>query len=397
MYKASSYLLFLIVFVIGCSSKSKKSINEKIHSDNRTSTAFIQLPQNGKQQLNASEFADTVIYIPLETLSKSFIRRITQVQLISDRIFLNCFDKLLVYSKNGKFIRQIGKNGKGPGEYLIIFGFEVINDTIFISTTGKRSLLKYSLQGEFLGEQATHSSFAYFTVTPSNSIVEYDRDNETLVFFNRKFEIIDTVVIESAVSNKRGFYSWWDDFDTFFHKSDGKLFFTNYMSDTIWDISSGEKNIGYILNLGDKLLPKKYQVEYFNGDFERFKKMAAPFQKMNLVETPSYLFLFQKGWIENNIHSIYIHDRTKNITRKFETTYIFDDLVGNQNLIPHYSTNNYIIATLNPIKLKEKLKNINNGENVGGNTPSPQWLKQMELVDENDNPILVLMKVRNTN
>ncbi len=395
MCKSTSYFIIFIAFIIGCSSKSQEPLKNKINSENKAPTTFIKLRQDGEQQLNVSEFADTVLYIPLETSSESLIRRITQVQLIGNRILLNCFDKLLLYSKSGKFIRQIGKKGKGPGEYLIIFGFDVINDTILISTTGKRSLLKYSFQGNFLGEQPTNSSWVNFSITPENNIIEYNNTIEALIFFDQKFNVIDTVFIDNNVSAKRAIYTWWDTFDTFFQKGTQKLFFTNYMSDTIWDISSGKKNIGYILNIGDKILPKKYQVEFFNGDSERFKRMAAPFQKVNLVETSKYLFLFQKGWIENNIHSIYIHDRIRNVTRKFETPYIFDDLVGYQNLIPRYSASNCIIATINPVELKESMKNKRSISKAEEDIQSPLWLKQMEQVNENDNPILVLMQVRN--
>lgn len=355
MKKNIFILAILINICISCSSNNQKKEQIKPRNNPKLST-FINLPETGENKLNVSEFADTVMYIPLETNSNSFLKRVIQIQITDKYIFITGRDQLLLFSKEGKFIRQIGKKGKGPGEHLLIFGFVVVQDTVYISSSGKRSLLKYNINGSFLEDLPTLSQLPRFNVTPDNRIVSFIDISGKLVFFDKKLKGIDIITIDHNVSDKRAIYSWWDDFDTFFQKSE-RLLFTNYMSDTIWDISNGRKDIGYIMNLGDQLLPKKYRVENFLGDFQRFEKTAARYQKINLFETPSFLFLFQKGWLEKNIiNSTYIHDFATNSTRKFESPYIFDDLVGKQNLVPNYTSNNCIIATLNPVEFIVELK-----------------------------------------
>lgn len=384
-------LAILINICICCSSNSQKKEQVKPGNNPETST-FINLPKTGENKLNVSEFADTVMYIPLETNAKSFFKRVIQIQITDKYIFINGRDQLLVFSKEGKFIRQIGRKGKGPGEHLLIFGFVVVHDTVYISSSGKRSLLKYNVTGIFLEEVPTLAQLPRFNISPDNRIVSFISGK--LIFFDRKLKGIDTIAIDHNVSEKRASYSWWDDFDTFFQKSEHRLLFTNYMSDTIWDISNGRKDIRYIMNLGDQLLPEKDRVEYCQGDFDRFKKNAASSQKINLFETSSFLFLFQKGWTDNDIQSTYLHDITANTIRKFETPYIFDDLVSKQNLVPNYTSNNCIIATLNPVKFIDELKKVNKPNKTGTESPSPLWLKQMAKITENDNPILVIMPVK---
>ena len=105
------------------------------------------------------------------------------------------------------------------------------------------------------------------------------------------------------------------------------------------------------------------------------------------METTSYLFLFQKGWQEQKLNSIYIHDLKTNQTHKFETPYIFDDMVARQNLSPMYFTEDYIISTISPMKLLEDLKNANVDKNVNA-----EWLEKMRNIKEDDNPVLVLVK-----
>lgn len=383
----------MMIFLFSCASGG--------HKKDITSTApvkeeliHINLPATGENKLNVSEFADTVIYVPLETNSQSFLRRIVQLQLTDKYIFINGFDRLLLFSKEGKFIRQIGRKGKGPGEYTFIFNFIVIQDTVFISSSYKRSLIKYTVNGDFLEEQPTSSQLARFNTTPDNRIVWYNQDKGNLVFFDRKLTQVDTISVDYNVSPERSTYSWWDDFDTYFQKSEHRLLFANYMSDTIWDISNGQKEIGYVLNLGKQLLPEDYRVEYSQGDFERFKRNATPYQKINLFETSSFLFLFQKGWIDKEINSTYLHDRSANTIRRFDSPAVFDDLVGKVNLSPDYTSNNCIIATINPVELIDELKKDQKQEKTDTGNPSPEWLKQMEKVRENDNQVLVIMPVR---
>jgi hypothetical protein len=390
MKKNVLLLIWLICLCTCCSSSAQKKEQVK-STESPVKSVFIDLPKTGENRLNVSEFADTIMYVPLETNSKSFLRGIVQLQLTDQYLFINGFDRLFMFSKDGKFIRQIGRNGKGPGEYANIFGFAVNKDTIFITSTGKQSVIKYTVKGDFVEEQPTTTQLARFNITPDNSIIWYDHGKGNLVFFDRKFQKADTIAVDYNVSSERFTYSWWDGFDTFFHKGDHRLLFSNYMSDTIWDISNGKKEIGYVMNLGKQLLPQKYQIEYSQGDFERFKKNAAPYQKINLFETPSFLFLFQKGWIDREINSTYLKDRTSNTVRKFEDPSVYDDLVGMQKLTPEFTTNNCIIATISPTHLIEGLKK---GQKTGEKTPSPLFLQQMAKVKENDNPILVIMPVK---
>lgn len=397
MNKQMLYLFAISILIIffNCTSKGNKKEITSTTAAKVDKQIHIDLPATGESKLNVSEFADTILYIPLETNAKSFLKRVVQIHITDNYIFINGGDQLLLFSKEGKFIRQIGRKGKGLGEHLLIFGFIVVRDSVYISSSGKRSLLKYNVNGKFLEELPTLAQLPRFNVTPDNRIVSFIDISGKLIFFDRKLKGINTITIDHNVSDKRAIYSWWDDFDTFFQKSEHRLLFTNYMSDTIWDISNGRKDISYIMNLGDQLLPEKYRVENFLGDFQRFEKTAARYQKVNLFETPSFLFLFQKGWIENNINSTYIHDLATNSTRKFESPYIFDDLVSKQNLVPNYTSNNCIVATLNPVEFIDELKKVNKQNKTGTESPSPLWLKQMAKITENDNPILVIMPVRN--
>lgn len=104
---------------------------------------------------NSSSMIDDYQLIFLETNENCLIGEIKKVYLTDSLIFiLDSFrtNKLLLYDKKGKFIKQISKRGGGPGEYTEVtdFYFDKTNKHIIIFDQFKSSLMYFSTQGEFL-------------------------------------------------------------------------------------------------------------------------------------------------------------------------------------------------------------------------------------------------------
>jgi len=395
-------ILLLIVSVlslIACAQKKTNSQTLTAGTEDKTRTTEIpihlKLPDRGADKLNVSEFADTVLYIPLETNSQSLIKGIYRTQIIGEHILLNCNDKLLLFSKSGKFIRQIGRKGKGPGEYNYVTDFVAVGDTIFISPSSKQTLIKYTINGDFIEELSLPDQFrmTWFDMTHQKKFVSYQGlQSGNLYILDKDLRTIDAITINYNARANPFPTALIDRFDhTMQNGSERRLLFTDYMNDTIWDLSNGRKEVGYVLNLGDKILPEKYRPERFGLEHEQWMKVAVPYQKIKMVETPYFLFIFQKGWTEEDIiNTTYIYYIAEKKIAKYETPYIFDDLVGKQNLIPLYSSSDCILATINPFELKEELK-----KKTDRDSASSSWLEQMSKVKEDDNPILVIIPVRN--
>jgi len=66
-------------------------------------------------------------YIPLETNNKCLIRGLKGSNIIRTKeyFFLPWIDKLFQYTKDGKFIRTLGRKGGGPGEFNWIMQIDV--------------------------------------------------------------------------------------------------------------------------------------------------------------------------------------------------------------------------------------------------------------------------------
>ena len=73
---------------------------------------------NNTRDIKLSDIADEVQYIPLETNSECILSKGYTIVPTKDYFFIADGEKpLFVFDREGKFVRKIGKVGKGPGEF----------------------------------------------------------------------------------------------------------------------------------------------------------------------------------------------------------------------------------------------------------------------------------------
>ncbi|HQG37262.1 MAG TPA: 6-bladed beta-propeller [Bacteroidales bacterium] len=104
------------------------------------------------QKVYLSEFTDNIWYVPLES-NPDFLLYWTYNNLsdFSENYILYSDGKMcLLYDNEGRFIRPIGKQGRGPGEYIGIDYIALINEKIFIHDYFTDDLLEYNIDGTFI-------------------------------------------------------------------------------------------------------------------------------------------------------------------------------------------------------------------------------------------------------
>lgn len=394
MKRAIFSLVIVTAFMLFCNKKQDNTENEIMVVDKVQSPIKIELPEEGKQDLKISYFADNVMYVPLETNENCYLRWIAQLKKYDSLIVISDMRRILVFGQDGSFIRQIGRRGKGPGEYGTIGNFDLYKDTVYVAHN--QSISKYTIDGHFVKEYKLSKAPSFIKTDSDGLIALYYAYTGEVYYYNHNFEIIDTLTVENDVSPDRANWQRFSPWDLFFQTSKDKLLFTNYLSDTIWDISQKNKTIAYILNLGDKLLPWEKQVEYFKGDFTKYEKVAEPYRKINLKEYPDYLFIYETDWSKGILHTVYIHCFKDNSTKSFNSEYIYDDIVGNIKLpLWRYSlsTDGEFILGAHALDFLESVSELNEQEGI--NTEAQKsWKKKMSNVKEGDNPILLIIKPR---
>ena len=231
----------ILLIIVSCSSDSK--MNDEVI------TIDVLKAIDNPKPFKLSEIVDSVEIITLESNEESYFGQGSDTY-IGEQYILVCIssssmDKVLLFNRSGKFIRKIGRQGKGPGEYLSVYS-TVINEEagiiIIVDFNGKK-FLKYSLNGDFIMEKSydrdtpgrflrnlyfvDNQHFALSVQSPRITV----RDFAKVLLYNTDFQIIKEVLpikqkedqaFNGPISNvfypiDEGFLFWAGSKDTIFY------------------------------------------------------------------------------------------------------------------------------------------------------------------------------------
>lgn len=153
MKTISFSLIFGLLILASCNRPSQKIIGN-IDSTDVSGPYYIDLAKNIKniKPIPISHIGKKLEYIPLETTPKSLLKKIKKVEFSKNFIFICDYFKLLQFDKTGKFIRQVGNIGRGPGEYITIpdFCIDDQKEKIYIIGWGINKVLIFDFNGNYL-------------------------------------------------------------------------------------------------------------------------------------------------------------------------------------------------------------------------------------------------------
>jgi hypothetical protein len=139
--------------------------------------------------ISTSDFIKSITYVPLETTFDCLIGERPGINVTDKYIIVTNLKKCLLFDrKTGKFIHDIGRYGRGPGEYQSTRGFfnESTSKLYFQGWNG--ALIKYALEGK---------------ETQSIPIPDF-QDNFTTPFVPENFDYVDDNAIACNIFNLNG-------------------------------------------------------------------------------------------------------------------------------------------------------------------------------------------------
>ena len=103
-----------------------------------------------------SEIASDLQFVKLQTTPECLIQSVASVARWGNNFLVvsNSKKSLFVFSQGGKYLRSVGTLGKGPGEYLEIYGmaFDIKTDHLFILDNGQVKLMEFDENGKYIKE-----------------------------------------------------------------------------------------------------------------------------------------------------------------------------------------------------------------------------------------------------
>lgn len=396
--------IFIIALLTLISCRNKDNSNIK-NSDIETISVF----EHYSDKKSFSSFIDTIELIPLETTEDNLIGEITRIVFHDKKYYVRSTNsmqngKLFVFDETGKFIRRIGKNGNGPGEFVNFYDFAITSDHHIVVADYHR-MLHFDSEGRFLNSIKMNFSAAEIVSSHDNEIIaslilptlfqnhllsKIDKEGNQELFFNRG----ETAAIKCNLLRT------WRSF-----MSTGGYHYLKYpFGDTIFSISQDLKKISplYYIDYGEKKLPN-IKISHNENVLTWEKKLK---ELDDYLETASigvgedftYLGITDKAL--GGYLTLYSH-RTKN---SFSARKLVDDMYLQGNIIPitakripHNMDGNDIIWEIEPRILLEGYKNLSESKREIFKQKHPEWFRICTSLKEDDNPIIFRIKIKKNN
>jgi hypothetical protein len=147
-------IAFLCYFLSGCNKTTNSSL------------PVINMDPSYARDYLFSEIGIVNSIVPLESNSKSIISSISDLRISGDTLFIADksninFNRVHMFLRNGKYLQQIGKYGRGPDEILIMGSFHVQKEKglIYIQDLSRKKVITYSYDNRFIEEYVFKSGY----------------------------------------------------------------------------------------------------------------------------------------------------------------------------------------------------------------------------------------------
>ena len=151
-----SFVIFLFSYLSSC--VEQKSLPLHI---------VIDLKEN-TERIRYSQFAKSVDYIELNTNDSCIISDISKIFLDEDTLIVLDQDRagVLVFTKDGRLVKQINDYGNGPNEFVDItaFALDSVLNQICIFDWSTQRIMRYSYNGVLLSTYHMNSFVRDFAV-----------------------------------------------------------------------------------------------------------------------------------------------------------------------------------------------------------------------------------------
>jgi len=348
---------------------------------------------NNPEQIKMSDFVSEISYVELETTQESLIGKVHTLIPAEDKYLLSSRNKTIrVFSDNGEYVKDIGKIGKGPGEYndvRSLFWDDNLKEVI-IYNIGNANLQFYTIDGNFKRSfKVPHSPMFVYRQHNGKYLGSLLFETQIDSIIGRHFQF-DTLGIvfpygqqkDAEEQNLPTIFAM----PSFFQMGDLDLFIPE-RSDTVFQVEGKELIPFAALGLSDKMMPDKV---YYNRD-------ASPEVKSKYIYSINAKGLNDHEFVAEfklGSNRFIAFCNTRNGSSKIlelDDSGIPNDIDGGLPITNFfYSTicNGYLYMAQSPLYFKSGIE-----EGLLPN-PSPELREFVNQLDNEDNPLIIKMKLK---
>lgn len=404
----TSFLLCLLL--TGCggrNTQSDKGLNDGTGEPGFFTINFESSLGNNKE-FNLSEIAEDIKYIPLETSDSCLLRRVVDYEFTDDLILVRNFDHVLVFSRDGRFIRRIGKSGKGPGEIDLIRIMSVIPEKrqVAVQLNWKKELYFFDFEGNLVRRFDFKAPVSLIKVCPDGNYIYHERGSGGYEPYS--FCLIDEKLDTMSLIRNNQFWKntsnvtisiGYNTFDEF-HVLAGKMFLKSMYNDTVFTIENNRLVPAYFLDLGKYKLPEDLRPEKLGPDnIQQFRDNSGKYFWGNAFGTPGKIFFAAHGYRDDADTRCILYD-----TKLQTGTYLSDgsdpakgflnDLDGIIDFWPKGNINEKQVYM--PVNVMDLKKGITEGtiRTVKDQKLQEETMNKIMAMEDTDNPVLVVVTLK---
>jgi len=342
--------------------------------------------------LNLSLMGNSIEYVVLETTEDNLMARISGIWLNDSYIVASDGSQVYLFDRSGNYIRKIGSNGRGPGEYntarLVV---DPYNNLIRVNGTGQ--IVTYDFGGNYIGSWNYGFPTSQGIVIDANSMMFHEYNMPSQGDDNRySWHIIDMEgdTLRSIVNTLPRFNTPGLIVNTSpLYIYGGDAHFMEFGVDTLYYFKGGEIAPYAIFNQG------RYKMEpdfLATGSFRETLKDKTYIA--DIFESDKYLYIKQmQGIILKTIYSLF--DKDSGEFFRLNDGALVNNIDGGVNFWPEVVIDDNILVDY--VEAYDLLQYIDNIGGIPEGVGQANFQKLMDLrgqIDENSNPVLMMVRLK---
>jgi hypothetical protein len=397
------YLLAICFFIISCSNNSSKTANLDI----------IDIPYalENPKDVNLSQFVKSIEYIQLEETDQTMLFlpliEVTDDFIIARNSGPSAMGPILLFDrKTGKFIRGVGKSGRGPGEFQMGNStiYNIYSKTLYGLSYSHNDILEFGTDGNFLGniklpimidekvdpkmgtpginlnqylkEDLFIASIQNFTGWDKRRLIIFSRDSIIKIFPNYLFWNRSNWQYLNSIGMNSNFFRWND-----------QLSFKEEFNDTIFQITENSLIPRFVFLTGGLNPQPELMEQRIDLDI-----LAKYYFIKDITENNDYLF-FQLQYEKKMYTCVFDKKNKSTIMCRLHDgnkSAIVDDINGFMPIRPRIITqNDEMIFKLEADDITTWVKA--NPEKVKALAKNMEWVNSISPVN---NPVIVIAKFK---
>lgn len=268
-----------------------------------------------------ADIVNNVRAVVLEETEHSIIGHIDK--MIYDRGRFYVLDRkmnkgIYVFNSDGSFLFNIGRVGRGHGEYIEPTDFVIADTLVLVLDEFGKKFVRYGLDGVYRGQKRLNAVFTNIACTENGRLIMAkagDNSNQNELRDYELFQIdIEGNILRKYYKNEYSMnFSAGNELVAF----GDKIYYARALRPGVCEVDTSGFRMKYAFDFGNKNLPLDYERQS-SGDYPRFLKRFESgyvYYTGSFIETSRYVGFAVHDGDKMNFYQVYDKDTGKSIIK----------------------------------------------------------------------------------